>query len=224
MRVRKALTGLAVFLTLLLVASEAVIYEAFRKPVDVPIAMTQKAEVAADYWILLPGAYQLELVFDTTQPNAHQRLKTALGEFACWDTKSNSPCGEHLPYSIQWEIRSGNEVIASGVGTEHTRGGHLGSSWGRQLGSMKLPAGRLTLHAVAEGPLPQLSDLSPRLVISGGTGAAKTVQSPFVAYVWMFWVLGRLILWYAVGLLWLAVAIVWFRARELRQSESGVSA
>lgn len=98
MRTRKVLTGSAIFLTLLLAASETVMYEASRKPVDVPIAMTPKAEVTADFWVLLPGAYQLELVFDTTQPNAHQRLKSALGEFACWDTKSNSPCGEHLPY------------------------------------------------------------------------------------------------------------------------------
>ncbi len=219
MGVSKGLKGIAVFLTLLLGAGEVVIYEASRKPVNAPIAMTPKAEVTADFWVLLPGAYHLELVFDTTQPNAHQRLKSALGDFACWDTKANSPCGEHLPYLIRWEIRSGSEVVVSGVGTERTRGGHLGGCWGRQLGIIELPAGHLTLHAIAESPLSQLSDLNPRLIITGGTGAAKSVQSPFVATVWMFWVLGRLILWYAVGLLWFAVAFVWFRYRSSGQSE-----
>ncbi|QKE61984.1 hypothetical protein HNE05_00910 [Aquipseudomonas campi] len=225
MRLRKMLTGLALFLTVLLLASEAVMHEAFRKPVDAPIAMTPNAEATADFWILLPGAYQLDLVFNAAQPHARQKLKSVLGQHGCWNSKSNSPCGEYLPYSIKWEVRSESEVITSGVGTELTRGGHLRiDSRGTGLGAVALPAGRLTLHAVAESPLPQLSNLSPRLVLSGGTGGAKTFQSPFVTYVWTFWALGRLALWYAAGLLWLAVALVWFRTEKRRQRDIEVSA
>lgn len=225
MRLRKMLTGLALFLTVLLLASETVMHEAFRKPVDVPIAMTPNAEATADFWVLLPGAYQLELVFNTAQPHAPQKLKSVLGQFGCRNTKTNSPCGEYLPYSIKWEVRSGNEVIASGVGTERNGGGHLTrNSWGTQLGGVVLPAGHLTLHAVAESPLPQLADLSPRLVLSGGTGGVKTFQSTFVTYAWAFWTLGRLALWYAAGLLWSVVALVWFRTRERRQSDIEVRA
>ncbi len=224
MEVSKGLKGIAVLLTLLLCVSEAVMFEASRKPVNASIAMSPMAEVATEFWVLLPGAYQLEIVFDTEQPNADQRLKTALGEFACWDTKNNSPCGEYAPYSIRWEVRSGNKVVASGVGTERTRGGHLGGNRSRQLGLMDLPVGHLRLHAIAESPLSQLSDLNPRLVISGGTGSAKSVQSDFVAYIFMFWAFGRLMLWYAVGLLWLSLGVMWFRSRNSRLGESGVSA
>jgi len=224
MGVNRFLKVCAILLTVALCASEAAVYEAWRKPVDAQIPMTPKAVVSNDFWVLLPGSYQLELVFDRTSPSADNTLKSVLGDFACWDIKNDSPCGEHLPYAIAWEVLSGDHVLASGIGNERVRGGHLGRTWGRQLGLFQLPAGHLTLRAISERPLPELASLNPRLVMSGGNGTVKSVQSSFVGYVWILWMLGRALLWYVAGTLWIAVWLLWFRSRDSRQGESGVSA
>lgn len=216
MRVRKTLRVWAVWLTFLLAGNEIVMHEAFRKPVEIPIAMTANAEVTTDFWIFISGEYTLDLVFNKLDDHARARVKRVLGSFACWNIKTNSPCGEYSPYSIRWEIRSSKKVIVSGVGSEKTRGrGHSAyQERGEQLGGMNLPVGRLTLHVVVEEPLPQLADLSSRLVLSGGTGGALVFQSFFVTYAWILWVLGRYILWYVVGLLWVLLAFMWFRSKE----------
>ena len=159
--------------------------------------------------------------FDRTEPGSYQALQSVFGNFG-----SHGPTVEiqRRPYSVAWEIASNGKVIAAGIGDEKTRGGHLSKSeWGRGLGEFQLPFGQYQLKAVITAPLPELADLNPEIVISGGQEGAKTFQSPLVVVSVYIFLAGMLFLWWILGAYWLAVSLIWFLRRYRSRSVQTMS-
>jgi hypothetical protein len=203
---QKVIILLLITLTGILASSELVIHFASKKTVNLKFPMEKDETLTQEFWTIIPGNYNLQLVFSRNSEQDYELLESNLGEFGC-KKKSNEPCGSYASFSIVWEIERNKTIIASGVGSEFSKGGGYLSrtNWSKGLGVTKLPVGKMVLRVKAAKPLDQLKSLNPRIIITGGTGGAKTFQSRLVANIWLLWFIGKMFLKYVVAFLWVVI-------------------
>ena len=134
-----------------------------------------------EFDVFFSGTYSLLLTFE---PNKSE-LQKIFGDFACWNTRKNIPCGTYKDYELSWVIKSDDGYEVNGKSTPFIRqGGSLGKTWNEGIGLPFLKPEHYTLEVTFITDLSELSHLKPKIKIHPrGAFGAKSLPSALMSYI-----------------------------------------
>ena len=166
-RIRQTVIGFYAFLVLFCIVTYIGNRLATGVFASAPIDLSQPSEVTLDYFIWLPGKY--ELVFELQKRNKHDF------EFIYRRLPSLNHCGspefDCAQYQFNWQQYQGDRLIQSGISSQKTKvygGGYSRTSISRGIKDIKLSFGRQSLHLQYQGGLEAFQRFAPKVILASG--------------------------------------------------------